>query len=203
MAKPYKRQYRNYLINRKYQLRYTLVMVLICMGLTAALGISWYNQMRVASEMVEVNALAAESETYAMDVRAELETYDRNRMLLLVGFGATLCVAIALFGILLTHKVAGPLRYFANILNNISTGNLGQLRKLRGGDFLEEFYESFRSAHQSLRDEAEQDLATLGKAIEGVEQALARDDESGARGLLASELEALREMRDRKVARLS
>ena len=220
MAKPYKRQFRNYLINRQYQLRYTLIMVIICTGLTAVLGIAWYDQMREASKAAVVNALS-KSESYADEVREELAEYDRNRMLMLVGFGATLSVAIALFGILLTHKVAGPLRYLANILSQISVGRLGQLRALREGDFLEDFFASFKEAHEALRDEAEQDLVAVKQVIEGIDNArnsLRQDTEKDLEALneaidgvealddaelLAEELKVLREMRERKELRLS
>ena len=217
MAKPYKRQLRNYLINRKYQLRYTLIMVLICTCLTAVLGYSWYGQMREASKAAVVNALA-KSESYADEVREELVAYDRHRMLMLVGFGATLCVAIALFGILLTHKVAGPLRYLSNILSQITVGRLGQLRALRDGDFLEDFYDSFKKAHDALREEAEQDLQTVGQIMDGIDGARAALREDAEKDLdainetieaiksgelLAEELEALQEMRERKELRLS
>ncbi len=221
MAKPHKRRLRNYLINRKYQLRYTLIMVVICTGLTAVLGYSWYEQMRVASEMVEVHVLGSKSESYAYEVREELDSYDRHRMLMLVGFGATLCMAIALFGILLTHKVAGPLRYLSSILSKITSGRLGKLRTLREGDFLEDFFASFKEAHDALRAEAEDDLGTVTQVIEGIDEArqsLEQDTKKDLDSikeaiegveameggeLLTRELEVLREMRDRKERLLS
>ena len=221
MAKPYKRLLRNYLINRKYQLRYTLIMVIICTGLTGILDYSWYGQMRVASDMVEVHVLGSKSESYALEVREDLASYDRHRVLMLIGFGATLCLAVALFGILLTHKVAGPLRYLSTILGQISAGRLGHLRMLREGDFLEDFFGSFKEAHEALRTETEQDLETVSQVIEGIDSAqksLRQDAEKDLDALneaiegvesmeggelLSQELQALREMRDRKEARLA
>lgn len=221
MAKPHKRLLRNYLINRKYQLRYTLIMVVICLGLTAILGYSWYGQMRVASGMVEVHVLGSKSESYAYEVREELASYDRHRMYVLVGFGATLCLAIALFGILLTHKVAGPLRYLATILARMAEGKLGTMRNLREGDFLEDFFASFKEAHESLRSEAELDLGTVTQVMEGIDtarQSMRQDTEKdldtlnkaieGVESmedseLLVNELQVLREMKERKERLLS
>ena len=190
----HKRQLRNFLINRDYQLRYTLIMVFICTALTATLGYSWYGQMRIASDLVEVGALGSKSETYAYEVKDKLAAHDRMRMMILVGFGVTLCLAIALFGILLTHKVAGPLKYIGSILNQMAAGRLGTLRDLRSGDQLVGFFELFKRAHDSLREETEQDLETLDQVITAAEEA--------ADGPLADQLEALRQLRQRKATRL-
>jgi nitrogen fixation/metabolism regulation signal transduction histidine kinase len=196
MAESHRRQLRNYLLDRKYQLRYTLIMVVISSLLTAGLGYFWYQQMRETSRSVEVRDMGM-SEEVALQIREQMANQDRMRLLVLVGFGVLVAFAMAGYGIVLTHKVAGPLFKMSRYMHDVKEGKLGQVYDLRRGDHLVDFFDGFKQMHTALRKQAEMDLATLDEVIASTERFLAQAGPQGA-GEMARYLDALREMRNRK-----
>jgi nitrogen fixation/metabolism regulation signal transduction histidine kinase len=84
----------------------------------------------------------------------------------LIGFGLLLSVLLTIYGIVLTHKVAGPLFKVTLYLDKIRDGKLGQVYNLRKGDELVEFFGHFKAAHDALRKQEEGDIELLGRAAE-------------------------------------
>jgi hypothetical protein len=82
---------------------------------------------------------------------------------------------LSAYGIVLTHKVAGPLFKVTLYLDKIKSGKLGQVYNLRKGDELVEFFEHFKGAHDALRTRTQQDIALLEKAIAQVSGPLAEE----------------------------
>jgi hypothetical protein len=79
-----------------------------------------------------------------------------------------LSVVLAAYGIVLTHKVAGPLFKVANHLDKIRDGKLGVVYNLRKGDQLVDFFEHFKGAHDALRARTEEDIALIDKTLAAV-----------------------------------
>lgn len=202
MADRHKRRIRNYLLDSKLQLRYTLIMVLISSALTGVLGYIWYRQMRETSKTVEVKALISLTEHEIQQLQDEMKSQDRLRLGVLVGFGVIFALVVAAYGIILTHKVAGPLFKITRYMTEIKDGRIGPIYDLRRGDQLRDFYAVFKEMHISLRQDVEQDLSTLNEVIQSAESHMAKIGEEGGAGDLERSLAALREMRDRKEARL-
>jgi len=203
MPEGHRRRIRNYLLDRKLQLRYTLFMVALTSLLTAGLGYIWYSQMRETSMTVEVKALASMDvdQEEMQQIRGEMKAQDNLRLLVLVGFAVIFALAVAGYGIVLTHKIAGPLFKIGRYMSEMKEGRLGPIYDLRRGDQLHEFFETFKQMHVALRHQEEQDLSALKQIIETTERHLAQ-----AKPELSGEMErplaTLREMRDRKEARL-
>ena len=198
----YKRHIRNYLLDRKLQLRYTLMMVLLSSVLTAGLGYFWYDQMRTTSRTIEVRALATMSDEDVERIKSEMATQDQMRLVVLVGFGVLFAFMVAGYGIVLTHKVAGPLFKISRYMNDMKEGKLGEVYDLRKGDQLREFFETFKQMHIALRKQALAEVTTLDEVIASTERHLAQAGPQASGGELARYLDALREMRDRKNASL-
>ena len=174
MPQGYKRSVRNYLLNSSYQLRFTGVIVVIAAVLTGGLGFFLLRQARETSRLVNVRALDP-TDAFAQQLVDQFAHGDRTLMIILIVFGFVLSVVLALFGIVTTHKVAGPLFKITNHLDKIRDGKLGKVYNLRKGDQLVDFFEHFKGAHDALRHRTEEDIALLDKAIGAVggNQALA------------------------------
>ena len=192
----HKRRLRNYLLDRGYQLRFTLIMVLISAVLTTGLGYFWYAEMRNASRVLEVEALANMGEEESRRLEAELARQDRRRLLVLVGFGLALALVMAIYGIRMTHRVAGPLYKIARHMGDVRDNRIYPLWGLRRGDQLRHFWKVFSDMHESLRRRAKQEVDALELAIATLE-----GDESQLRDSpdLAETVVALRAMRDAKL----
>ena len=89
----------------------------------------------------------------------------------LVGVLAVLVFAIGAAGIMVTHKVAGPIFKMKRQLADVADGHLKLPSPLRKGDELVEFHQSFRDMVQSLRSERERQIAALDSSLAALDGA--------------------------------
>jgi hypothetical protein len=180
-AATYKRSWKNYLLNSKYQLRFTLFMVAIAALLMVMLawGIRspstheplWPTVMGVAesSTKVSVNTLQGLGGDDPAQIAA-LKAQESQLQWILVGTVLLLCGGLFVFGIKMTHKVAGPLHKVGLYLDKVKDGKYDTVYNLRKGDQLMEFFEHFKEAHSALRKAQEKDVQTLRELIAAAEK---------------------------------
>jgi len=174
----YRRSVKNYLLNLRYQLKFTLTMVGVALTLTAGLGYI------VMSKVWESSRLALQQlDTSDSQVAANMAADDRLLLYTLIGFAVILSVVLSVYGIVMTHKVAGPLHKVSLHLDKIRDGKLGVVYDLRKGDELVDFFAHFKSAHDALRHRTEADIALLDQALKSL-------GDSPATATLKSELTA-------------
>ncbi len=201
MAQQYQRRLRNYLLNLRYQLKYTLTIVGISLVLTGGLGWAVMSKaheatrnQQEASRVVQVRAMDPTDEL-AQQLKVQFEkndaVFEHNEKIMrveLIGFGLLLIIVLSIYGIVITHKVAGPLYKVTLHLDKIRDGKLGVVYNLRKGDELVDFFEHFKAAHDSLRNRTQQDIALLDRAIAAL-------NDRGAQPL-ADELKASRQAKE-------
>jgi hypothetical protein len=166
---PYKRKLSNYLLDKKLQLRYIMLVTILSGVIAGSLGYLIYQQRHAASAAIEgdLAALTADDHTYkelqevvAADYRAE----DRALMYKMIGVGVGLVVILSLYLLIMTHKVAGPLYKVSLYFDKMADGKLGKVTALRDGDMLQDFYGNFREMHDAVRTRAQADVITLESA---------------------------------------
>ena len=119
----------------------------------------------------------------AAELQAQFANSDKVVLWGIIGFGVVLMVSISAVGILITHKVAGPLYKIASFFGRIRDNKLGPTpAKLRKGDELQGFYLSFREMHQALRGRTEEEVRVLGNALAALEAAPGPPGAARARG---------------------
>jgi len=106
----------------------------------------------------------------------------------LVGGLALMVVLIGLLGIYFTHKVAGPVFKMKRLLREVGHGNLHVEARLRKGDELQDFFDTFTEMVKGLRDFETKQLGDLEVAI----AALDRDEKDAARSALGRVREAMK-----------
>jgi methyl-accepting chemotaxis protein len=87
----------------------------------------------------------------------------------LCGALALLVVLIGAAGIVVTHRVAGPIYKMRANLRNVADGRLRVPTPLRKGDELVEFFDAYRAMVISLRERQEGEIAKLVQAIKALE----------------------------------
>ncbi len=213
----YKRRWRNFLLDRRYQLKYTLVMVVIAGVLTAGLGAGILRQTarveqasaevaakaQEASRIVNVQALGDPDDPSVKEMKKAFDAQDaelqRSADLMkrqgkfvpyaLGAFFLLLTLFLGAYGIVMTHRVAGPLFKISNYLKRITDGRLGVVYDLRKGDELVDFFAVFKQMHGALKGRLEHDVEMLHKAIESLEALAARlpaDQSADAQRLIAT-----------------
>jgi hypothetical protein len=186
----YKRKLSNYLLDKRLQLRYILLVTILSGVISGSLGYLIYQQRHAASAAIEgdLAALTQDDKTYkelravvVADHRAE----DRALLYKMVGVGVGLVVILSLYLLIMTHKVAGPLYKVSLYFDKMADGRLGKVTALRQGDMLQDFYTNFREMHDALRARAQTDVGSLETAAASLRA------KSGGDAKLAEALDAL------------
>jgi nitrogen fixation/metabolism regulation signal transduction histidine kinase len=82
---------------------------------------------------------------------------------------AALVIGVGFAGIVVTHKVAGPIHKMKRQIKELGGGSLQIPAPLRKGDELVDFFEAFRQAVMRLREHQQEEIAMLDRAIENLE----------------------------------
>ncbi len=112
--------------------------------------------------------------TCELRLGAEINALERGRLLILyvlIGTGLLLVIGLAVYGIKMTHKVAGPLFKVSLYLGKMQQGRFDKVWNLRKGDQLVDFYEHFKTAHAGVVKMEKDDIVKLKAVIAAAEQA--------------------------------
>lgn len=168
----HKRSWKNYLLNIRYQLTFTLILVAVATVLMAGLGAVVMGRVRVATaiSIQQVQSSADMIGDPLAEVRL-LRAREDMILLSLVLVGVGLAFGLFLYGIKMTHRVAGPLWKIGRYLDDVKAGRLGAIYGLRKGDELMDLFEHFREAHDALVRRQTSDIARLRRVVETCERA--------------------------------
>jgi hypothetical protein len=193
--KGYKRSWRNLLLDTNYQLVFTLFMVLSCALFMAGLGYLVMKEATIATTTAIDDVEVRQKMGIVEDAVAEktIDHLNSRRHLLnwiLIGLGLGLTGGLFVYGIKMTHKVAGPIFKIALYMDKVEKGKFDKVYNLRKGDQLVEFYESFKQVHDALRKRQERDVECLKEVIAVAEKAQLASQSTEVAGKL-DELRAL------------
>jgi len=193
----YKRKLSNYLLDKKLQLRYVLLVTILSGVIAGALGYLIYQQKRLASESIEKDLASltqadSSQEDFQEHVASGLESEDRALVYKMAGVGVGLVIILSLYLLIMTHKVAGPLYKVSMYFDRMAVGRLGAVTPLREGDMLQDFYLNFKDMHDAVRTRAQADASALEKALETLRDSKNQADYRGeARAKLDEALDDL------------
>jgi hypothetical protein len=149
---------RIYLVDRKFQFKWTAIIVFLGVLISGAFSIFLVRQTLALNESLAIDRELMEEATKA----------DSLALYYLIGFVLLMALALFAWGIFMTHRVAGPIFIISRYLRQISEGEVPRPRPLRRGDDLQEFFETFSSMLTRLKAQAEEDSALLRKAAEAL-----------------------------------
>jgi methyl-accepting chemotaxis protein len=204
-AGEYKRHVRNYLLDSRFQLKYAGFLVLVALVISGVMGAVLYQTTRdvvtessafigeskKVSEVSRMNVkdLAPDSPELMAEFNREAEAHDKaiadeqasllrreQRMITsLVGGLALMVVLIGLLGIYFTHKVAGPVFKMTRLLKQVGEGDLRVDARLRKGDELRDFFDTFTQMVSGLREMEKAQLEDVEKALAAMDRGDHRD----------------------------
>jgi hypothetical protein len=154
---------RRYLVDRGFQLKYALLMAAAGLVVAAVFGV-WLHQAHVQATAL----LSPDAET-----RALVERSDR---LLLGAFGVIallLAAALGLLGVVITHRVAGPVFVLGHYLGVLAEGRYPRMRTLRRSDELKGFFRAFLDAVEAMKVREARHTAVLEDALRRMRAAAA------------------------------
>ena len=112
--------------------------------------------------------------TCEMKLAGKIQGLERGRELILwvlIGTGLLLVMGLAVYGIKMTHKVAGPLFKVSLYLAKMKDGRYDKVWNLRKGDQLVDFYDHFKTAHAGVVQMEKDDIAKIKAVIAAAEAA--------------------------------
>jgi hypothetical protein len=165
-GKPYKRKISNFLLDKKLQLRYVILVTALSAIITGTLGYLMYRQEAQVTEVLTADVLAQTGDAeLAKQAQGDMEGEDQGLMLRMFAVGAGLVLILSLYLTVMTHKVAGPLFKVSLYFDKMAIGKLGKVTALRKGDMLVDFYQNFREAHDAMRARQKADMDTIDKFL--------------------------------------
>lgn len=120
-------------------------------------------RLRKQQQQLEAQAEALKKQS------ADLKQRQRTMFTTLTGVLVLLVLGIGLAGIVVTHKVAGPIFKMKRQIRELGEGHLKIPGKLRKGDELVDFFETFDQTVRSLRARQEGEIAMLDQALDKLE----------------------------------
>ncbi len=158
---------RTYLVDRGFQLRYALLLA----GAGAALALFcglWLHQAHAqATELLPLDA----------EARALVARSDRELLGALVGITGLMALALGVLGILITHRVAGPVLVLGRWLQAFGQGRYPRVRALRRGDELKRLFRVFGDGVEALRARESAHVDLLEQAVARLQAAQGRAPE--------------------------
>ena len=119
--------------------------------------------------------------TCEMRQAGSIDALEQGRLRILwvlTGTGLLLMLGLGLYGIKMTHKVAGPLFKVSLYFAKMRDGRLDKVYNLRKGDQLVDFYEHFKHAHAGVVHMEKDDIERIKATIAAAEAAGAGDHPS-------------------------
>jgi hypothetical protein len=175
------------IVDRKFQFKYTAIIVAIAAVVSTVLG---YLLLRSYWEMNEVIDLASLSP----EVNDKLNSDDARKVFkITIAFLVVEVGGLGIMGLLITHRVVGPVFVLHRHLSTLLEGKFPNPRPLRQGDEFRETFETFTALIESLKKREAEDVGTLKSVL----------DAAKAKGMSEAELAPLQKMLDEKQARVS
>ena len=187
---PPKRRLRNYLLDTRFQLKYTGMVVGVTMIVATILGYVAYEQSHAQTEMMTINlAMAGETAEFIEQTAREA---DQQLLLMIIGGIAILVLSLGFTGIVVTHRVVGPAFKMKSLFRHVADGHLKLYGRLREGDELQDVFLEFERMIERLRANQRDEITQLESAIE-------RARSAGAPEAVVDDLVALRDRMEKEL----
>ncbi len=170
---PAQRRWRNFLLNPGFQLKYTGMVVLVTVAVAAVLGYFAYGYSKGQTESMMVTM--AVQPDLAPDIADNLtqfaESEDRKVLSFILAGIALLALALAVTGIIVTHRVVGPAYKLKMLFGDIASGKLRLNGRIRRRDELQDVFVALEHMVEALREHQAREVAELDAAIEKAREA--------------------------------
>ena len=164
MAQAYKRRLIP-IVDRQFQFKYTAIIVGIAAAISLVLGYFLWKSYMEMNEVIDLASLSPE-------VNDKLNSDDaRFVFTITLAFLVAEVAVLGVMGLLITHRVCGPIFVLQRHMDTISSGTYPSMRPLRAGDEFHEAFNSFSRMIENLRKRDDDDLARLRAVLAVAKQA--------------------------------
>lgn len=189
------RRLRNYLLDNRFQLKYTGMVVAVTVLVASVLGGFAYRYSKGQTQALQVQMVAMSADLDPATIAAIESDAKAEDTRVLVGIAlgiSILAICLAITGILVTHKVVGPAYKMRLLFKGVERGHLRVNGSLRKGDELQDVFKAFEAMVSTLRSKQADEIQCLDDAIVAAQQS----------GVSEENLRVFRELRGRMQAEL-
>lgn len=157
IVSPPRRRLRNLLLDARFQLKYTAMVVAVTAAVASLLGWLAYDYSRGQTEAMTIQlAMAPELRPETSESLEAMATAMDRRVAsaIIVGI-ALLSLVLGATGIVITHRVVGPAYRLKAILRSMREGKLDINARLRRGDELQDVFDELENTVKALRQKRE------------------------------------------------
>lgn len=175
-----KRQIRNFLIDRKFQLAWVFRVAISVSVIVSVMGYYLYGTLVESIELTNAQVLSTASMTEQAQ-RAIVEKGAKDKFytgVVLAGSLAGLVLLLSLLTIVVTHKVAGPAYKMKRLFANVDNDHLQLFEQLRRGDELHDVFKEFSDMLRRLRESRHLDVENMERILTELQQAGISDEHS-------------------------
>lgn len=159
------RRLRHLMLDRRFQLKYTAMILGVASVISVVLGLFLIEKVRENSRMLQIEAAFDEA------FQQQLAAADARVMFGLIAAFVVFLVVLAGFSVLITHRMAGPVYVMRRYVREIGAGLIPKVRSLRKGDEFVDLFETLVEALALMERRAQEEIAIL----ERVRQSLPED----------------------------
>jgi hypothetical protein len=167
------------IVDARFQWKYTLIITALGVGTSSVMGYFLYNAHVQNTRLLDLDGNAL--------LQEQVMRGDQIFLLYLIVLVVVMAVALAFWGLIVTHRISGPLHILGRYLSVLADGRYPDLRPLRKRDELQDFFTTFEEAVQSLK-------ARDAALLRDVEDALGAVKKTPGQDALVGRLEKQREV---------
>jgi hypothetical protein len=142
--KKHPRNIKNFVINPSFQLRMSFYFVSATMAVMGVLLFLLYNQIS------DVRLIVANSPGMSLATQAEVNEVLANIVKISIGFLFLMVIGIMSFGVVVSHRIAGPMYAIMAYIEDLKSGNYNAQRSLRPYDELSPIMDSLHELAAKL-----------------------------------------------------
>lgn len=148
------------IVDRRFQFKYTGLIFGVAALVSLILGYFLLKAYNELNDMLEVSAAVSEK----LDADSA-----RDVFALVVGFLSAEVILIGVAGLLITHRVCGPIFVIHRHVATLLDGKYPTLRPLRSGDEFVTTFEAFKQTVQMFQERDQRELEELGTVLAAAE----------------------------------
>lgn len=156
-------------VDARFQWKYTLIIAAIGMGVTAIMGYFLYGAHKANTGLLDLGG----NEELRQQILQGEEIFLIYLVLLVVVMG----LALTFWGLIVTHRVAGPVFVVARHLQTLKDGHYPDVRPLRQRDEMGDFFQTFDDTVKLLKGRDEAALALIKETIALIQTKSENDSE--------------------------
>lgn len=156
------RRWNNLLLDRRFQLKYTAMIVGVASVVSLVLGVFLLRTVNESSRMLKLEA------EFDAVLQSQLAESDARVAWALAGAFLAFNLVLAALAVMITHRMAGPIFVMGRYIRELGRGRLPRVRKLRKGDEFVDLVEAMSQAVAELEARTRTELATIDKALEAL-----------------------------------